>query len=124
MPEVKLMPPVPVPGHASYPSGHATQAYLLSGLMAQVMPAVVNTPLGPAIPPPTPTAPPINPLATVLERLAERVARNREVMGLNYRSDSTAGQNVAAQILPVLLACPTMAAPAPNGVIAMARLEW
>ena len=123
-----LMPPIPVPGHASYPSGHATQAYLLSHLMAQVMPAVVTTALGPAAPPPPPTVLP-NGLAgpaaaTLLHRLAERVARNREVMGLHYRSDSIAGQNVAADILPLLLACPTMAAPPLNGVIAMAQLEW
>jgi membrane-associated phospholipid phosphatase len=119
-----LMPPIPVPGHASYPSGHATQAYLLSGLMARVMPAFVNAPLGLAIPPAPATNPLVNPAATVLDRLAERVARNREVMGLHYRSDSTAGQGVAALILPKLLACPTMAAAAPNGVIAMAQLEW
>jgi len=128
-----LMPPIAVPGHASFPSGHATQAYLLSGLMALVMPAVVNAPLGFAIPPAPPTVPPVNPAATMLDRLAERVARNREVMGLHYRSDSTAGQDVAAQILTLLLTCPSMIAgahsggptpPPPGGVISLAQREW
>ncbi len=116
-----LMPPVPVPGHASYPSGHATQAYLLSALMAQVMPAAATAALGPNPLAPA-TIPAVAP-ANVLDRLAERVARNREVLGLHYRSDSVAGQSVAAQILPLLMVCPSMATPL-TGVIAMAAGEW
>ena len=38
-----LMPPIDVPGHASYPSGHATESYLLAGMLAQVMPAAAST---------------------------------------------------------------------------------
>jgi hypothetical protein len=130
-----LMPPIPVPGHASYPSGHATQAYLLSALMAQVMPSNVNTPLGvnpaaPAstplqtVPPPPPTAPQPAARGSMLDRLAERAARNREVLGLHYRSDSEAGRSVAQQILPFLLACPSMSATASTGIIKQAKDEW
>ena len=57
-----LMPPIAVPGHASYPSGHSTQTHLLSGLLAQVMPNPVSAPLpinaSPKAPP-NPVQPPI-----------------------------------------------------------------
>ena len=33
-----LMPPIEVPGHASFPSGHATESLLISLCLAQVMP--------------------------------------------------------------------------------------
>ena len=31
-----LMPPIPVPGHSSFPSGHATQAHLMAKCMGLV----------------------------------------------------------------------------------------
>ena len=77
-----LMPPIPVPGHASYPSGHATQAYLLSGLMALVMPAVVNAPLGPAVPPapsdhaPAGLKPAARPCSTAWRSVSHATARS------------------------------------------------
>ena len=107
-----LMPPIAVPGHASYPSGHATQAYLLSALMATGDAGGRQRRCwAPSVAPPTPPILLAIGPARMLNRLAERVARNREVMGLHYRSDSEAGKNVAAQILPLLLACPRWLAP-------------
>jgi len=38
-----LMPPVDVPGHASYPSRHATESYLLAGILGDVLPAAATT---------------------------------------------------------------------------------
>src|SRR5205823_9627563 len=35
-----LMPPIDVPGHAAYPSGHATGAYLIASCLREVMPKV------------------------------------------------------------------------------------
>jgi hypothetical protein len=35
-----LMPPIDPPGHPAYPSGHATQAYLLAMVLAEVMPGI------------------------------------------------------------------------------------
>ena len=77
---------------------------MLSSLLANVMPATASAVLGanPMAPPTLPIPPGIVP-ASLLTRLAERVARNREVLGLHYRSDSEAGKNVAAQILPLLV---------------------
>ena len=47
---------------------------------------------------------------TPLWRIAERIARNREVLGMHYPSDSEAGLRLAAQALPILLACPLIGA--------------
>jgi len=118
-----LMPPIAVPGHASYPSGHSTQSHLLSGLFAQFMPAAVTTPvttLQGAPNPVPPTAPGSVPWAgSLLDRVAERVSRNREVLGLHYPSDTAAGVILARQSLVLLLQCPTVIT-----LVAAAQLEW
>jgi membrane-associated phospholipid phosphatase len=73
-----LMPPVDVPGHAAFPSGHATEAHLIARLLAAVLPQ-----RHPALP--------------LLAPLAHRIAINREVLGLHYRSDSVAGEVLAGR---------------------------
>ena len=60
-----LMPPIPVPGHPAYPSGHSTQAHLMALCVKQALPASVQTALG-----------------IVIDELADRIARNREIAGL------------------------------------------
>jgi membrane-associated phospholipid phosphatase len=102
------MPPIDVPGHASYPSGHATESYLLAGMLAQVMPPAAST-----------ETEVNNPDSTPLRRLAERVARNREVLGLHYPSDSKAGKYLGDQSLGLLLNCPSV-----QYLIPIARNEW
>jgi membrane-associated phospholipid phosphatase len=102
------MPPIDVPGHASYPSGHATESYLLAEILAQVMPPAASTRTDPADPDSTP-----------LRRLAERVARNREVLGLHYPSDSRAGKYLGDQSLALLLQCPSV-----GKLIPLAYAEW
>ncbi len=86
-----LMPPIDPPGHASYPSGHATEAYLLSAALKEVMPAVAHDGLHDA-----------------LDKLAQRVARNREVLGVHYPRDSAAGKRLAEETVPFFLECPTI----------------
>jgi hypothetical protein len=93
-----LMPPIEVPGHASYPSGHATQSALLTGLLAEVMPAQAAVPLA---------------------LVAERVARNREVLGLHYPSDSAAGKLLAAASKTLLMQCPLV-----QTLMEKASAEW
>jgi membrane-associated phospholipid phosphatase len=73
-----LLPPIPVPGHPSYPSGHATQAHLMALFARDAMPAAVKAGM-----------------ETVLIGLADRIARNREIAGMHYRSDSVAGKTLA-----------------------------
>ena len=95
-----LMPPIEPPGHASFPSGHATEGYLLSLCLRKVLPEVLRTPADPANP--TNQTDPEDE-STPLLRLARRVARNREVMGLHYRSDTRAGRILAEKTAPLLL---------------------
>ncbi len=102
------MPPVDIPGHASYPSGHATESYLLAGILAEVMPAEASKRTNANDPDSTP-----------LRRLAERVARNREVLGLHYPSDSKAGKYLADQSRPLLLQCDSVKA-----LVLDAYAEW
>jgi membrane-associated phospholipid phosphatase len=138
-----LMPPIDPPGHAAYPSGHATEAYLLALLLAQAMPGVAwgqgvggaQVTVSPAeathatlandITRPVRDLPGMaNRMTnTPLWRIAERIARNREVLGMHYPSDSEAGLRLAAQALPILLACPLIGA-AGTGAIDRARAEW
>lgn len=70
MPEIN--PVVPVPWHASYPSGHATQSTLIAELLTRVAPKS----------------------AKPLQRLAIQVGRNREIAGLHYPSDTAAGMTL------------------------------
>jgi hypothetical protein len=80
-----LMPPIPVPGHPAYPSGHSTQAHLMALCVKQALPASVQAALG-----------------EVIDELADRIARNREIVGLHFESDTKAGVNLAQGILEIL----------------------
>ncbi len=88
-----LLPPIEVPGHASFPSGHSTQAHLMALCMEDVLT------IRPAATPPT-----VQRGTTVeaLWTLADRIARNREIAGLHYVSDSKAGVAVARAIFALL----------------------
>ena len=81
-----LLPPVPVPGHPSYPSGHATEAHLIKLVLNDVLKYSIEAAV----------------MTPDLEALATRIARNREIAGLHYPSDSTAGRKLAEGILPLL----------------------
>ena len=76
----KLLPPMQVPGHASYPSGHATQGHLIAYGMRLVVPAPNANLIG----------------------LAERIARNRELAGLHYPSDTDGGVRLATKIFALI----------------------
>ena len=79
-----LIPPIEVPGHPAFPSGHATESHLIARLLAAVLP----------------TGHPATPL---LLPLAHRIAINREVLGLHYRSDSEAGEVLAEHSFSLIL---------------------
>ena len=80
-----LLPPIPVPGHASYPSGHSTQAHLLAQCATAILQATPGQGMG-----------------LVLTRLADRIARNREIAGLHYPSDTAAGVSLASSLFSIL----------------------
>ncbi|TYL95940.1 phosphatase PAP2 family protein [Bradyrhizobium rifense] len=80
-----LFPPVAVPGHGSYPAGHALIGRLTSICLDEVVP---------------------NRTAALME-LARRAGFNRVIAGLHYESDVIEGYKVADRILPLLNLCPT-----------------
>jgi membrane-associated phospholipid phosphatase len=85
-----LLPPIPVPGHSSFPSGHSTQAHLMQRCVTHVLTeaGIPQTDL--------------DTLTADLWVLAERVARNREIAGLHYESDSIGGTELSAILFGVL----------------------
>ena len=104
-----LLPPIAVPGHASFPSGHSTQAHLMALCMDEVL---TGSPQKPG-------------MTDTLWTLAGRIARNREIAGLHYESDTKAGAALARTILPLLHA------PLPSGrsscyqrAVLAAKAEW
>ncbi|NGM18695.1 phosphatase PAP2 family protein [Roseomonas stagni] len=80
-----LLPAIEVPGHPAFPSGHATQAMLMALIVEQALPAERRTKLAP-----------------YLHTLAGRIARNREIAGLHYKSDTTGGLELAAKVFELL----------------------
>ena len=99
-----LVPPVDVPQHAAYPSAHATEAWLLAHCLNAAMQTQGNLPLMEV------THPDVVGVASkkrnALFDMAARIARNREVLGVHYPSDSEAGKRLAWKAFPVLKACP------------------
>lgn len=81
-----LLPAVLVPGHASFPSGHSTQAHLMALCMGDVLTGLPQMPA----------------MQNDLTALADRIARNREIAGVHYPSDSAAGVMLATDINPLL----------------------
>lgn len=78
-----LLPPLAVPGHPAFPSGHATQSMLMALIAGQVMEARNGAQGGGDVWKP------------LLQQLACRIARNREIAGLHYPSDTQAGFELA-----------------------------
>jgi hypothetical protein len=103
-----LLPPIEAPGHGSYPSGHATQAHLFA-LCAKEM--LADAPSDHSAP-----------IGVVLDALAARIARNREIAGVHYRSDSLAGQQLAKAIFAILNDEPKM--PKFAAAMTAAKEEW
>jgi len=71
--EPKLKPPIDVPDHPSFPSGHATQAYLIAEILTDKYPKN----------------------AEFNFKVARNIARNREIAGVHYPSDSEYGRKIA-----------------------------
>ena len=71
-----LTPCIEIPGHATYPSGHATQAYLFAYLYSEVDPANTEN----------------------YFRRASEIAIRREEAGIHFSSDTEAGRELARQI--------------------------
>ena len=85
-----LLPPLAVPGHPAFPSGHATQSMLMALIAGEVMQARNGVQGGGAVWKP------------LLQQLACRIARNREIAGLHYPSDTRAGFELARKTFNML----------------------
>ena len=75
-----LAPPIPTPRLPAYPGGHATQICLMALTLRHLHAHREHEIL----------------------QLAERVAHNRELGGVNYRSDTAAGGKLAEDIFEIL----------------------
>lgn len=88
---------VEIPGHPAYPSGHATGAFTMAYILQELDPENADT----------------------YQKDALRIARNREVGGLHYPSDTEAGRLLARQIADSLLANVRF-----QKLLKSARAEW
>jgi hypothetical protein len=103
-----LLPPIPVPGHASYPSGHGTQSHLMTRCIAHLVSLELSAADAAVI-------------VSDLTELANVIARNREIAGLHYPSDSVAGQLLAAPLFNTLNSAHV---PLFGDAVTAARSEW
>lgn len=71
-----LGPIIPTPGHGSFPSGHATVAFMFAGFMRRVLGLDASS----------------QSTFQGLFRLAHRIAQNRVVAGVHFPMDSVAGR--------------------------------
>ena len=81
----QIQPMIPTPGHASWPSGHATEAYLTCALLQSLLPHSDK-------------------YREQLERLAARIAVNRTVAGLHYPVDSAVGRLLGTALSDFMVA--------------------
>ena len=101
-----LMPPIAIPGHASFPSGHSTQAHLVVACLKPALQASISAAAFAAI-------------SSGLDVLADRIARNREIAGLHYPSDLAAGAALAREMFTLLQPLATFQA-----ALTAAKAEW
>ena len=71
-------------------------------------------------------APPPHPTIAPLQQMAARIARNREVLGLHYPSDTKAGRQLAIRTFEILKKCKSIVDPtkANTGLLYDAKQEW
>jgi hypothetical protein len=114
-----LLPPIPVPGHSSWPSGHSTQAHLMKNCMLRVFAETTTTatPTMLAIPAADQVV-----LKSDLTVLADAIARNREIAGLHYCKDSDGGARLAYLLDTAILT--TGAVTLFDDAIVAASYEW
>ncbi|MDI1273581.1 phosphatase PAP2 family protein [Polaromonas sp.] len=81
----QIQPMIPTPGHASWPSGHATEAYMTCAFLQALIPHGDK-------------------YSEQLERLAARIAVNRTVAGLHYPVDSAVGRLLGTSLAEFFVA--------------------
>ena len=90
----QIQPMIETPGHGSWPSGHATEAFAVATLLQALLDTVPGT-----------GSPPNGTLSREqLQRLAARIATNRVVAGVHYPVDSAAGRLLGTALAEFLVA--------------------
>lgn len=79
----RIKPAIKVPDHASYPSGHSTQAYMWAYLLCELTPTEKH--------------------AAILAG-AKLIAQDRELAGVHYQSDTALGKRIARQVVDMWMA--------------------
>ncbi len=74
-----LYPPLPVPGHSSYPAGHAVIAHLTARVLIEVTAAASGSGT--------------SPYEKSLLKLADDIGLNRVIAGFHFKSDINEGAN-------------------------------
>lgn len=82
----QIQPMIPTPGHGSWPSGHATEAFATAAVLQALLDAAAPARRRPR------AAANGDASREQLQRLAARIAINRTVAGLHYPVDSAAGR--------------------------------
>jgi acid phosphatase (class A) len=80
----RVQPAIEVPGHPAYPSAHSTQLHFMALFFGELRPSE----------------------ATSLWTEADAIAKNREIAGVHYPSDSAAGVLLAKQVFTLMMANP------------------
>ncbi len=88
---------IPVPGHPAYPSGHSTQLHFIAYVLGELIPAQKEA----------------------LIARADQIAKNREIAGLHYPSDTRGGVLLAQQFFAIMMQDKKF-----QTLLAAAKKEW
>lgn len=127
-----LVPPFGPPRHPAFPSGHAFLGHFIALLLLEIDKVAERYGSGMGLSGSTPgqkvswgTFRTGGPLNGPLFWLAARLARNRERIGVHYRSDSAGGRQLAGGVWHAIFGTnPTIEVPTLKRVLAQAQAEW
>jgi hypothetical protein len=135
-----LTPPFGPPGHPAFPSGHSTLGHLIALFLLEIPElaqrhGVFTAVGGPGaqvqlpLPPGGGGAPAnaltgTNALPSPLLWLGDRLAKNRERLGVHYASDSSGGRHLAAGLWRAIVHDKTIDCPTLHSVLNHAKAEW
>ena len=96
-----LFPALPVPGHSTYPAGHALIAWLTTEVLKDISSLQASA------------------YTKSLDALAERISSNRVFAGLHFQEDVDHGKLAGIEIHKFIKQCPSF-----KDALAEARKEW
>jgi membrane-associated phospholipid phosphatase len=86
----KVMPIIPTPAHATFPSAHATEAFAVATVLNKLIASQKHYP-------------DVKKRQALITKLAERIAVNRTVAGVHYPIDSWAGAILGRAVGQIVL---------------------